>query len=728
MLIRLSEILSVLDNERLPIEAQKINDKLSLPQAQKLLHELVLIQTKQGNSMVTPAEPNTLVELNNTGFSVAIDETVTFRFRPREDIDTYLHGILGDEDDSSLDDVTLSSVIVNRMTNEKFKGGGFNRLTSPVSQYHCNLETKVFNAVKEIDPFLLRRPNDTELLLEPADNIKNIIYKLYETTNVDWLSFDGGKRMGNAVPLIPGRNLEQLIKMQARNKAKDPRVTPWFICQMFIQLAQLHAAGYVHKDLKPDNLMLDNNGKVWMIDHDSMARYISNATGKNGDVNNKCDLTGGYFYVPFSFISLPDRNTLSFPQNEVSPQQDVYAMAFTAMRLCNFQLERYSKEHGTIFAASLELAKNLFIQYAKTYARAKTEIIVTKEILANLDNLWSDGLNAVQKAQKEIEPILLQYKNTSLLKENAFLKPIASALSKEMSAVNVISNMLINDKNLREQAIKSLPENAANLLKQYNDLYFSVKHNDIFPEARDKFIDYLTNCLVFENTFSVDTLEEKVGNLAPSMQAIACKQFKPLTIEYLRDADDMACKEIFDEVLSESSDVLAAYQNCRKYSQTQKMITIFDHIVTAYNNNTVISPDAVLEAVRPKGLLSRSNSGNMAINGNPSSPRNMSSPRGIASPRAIASPRGIVSSRGIAIQQDNLPPIETNSAVNDQLLADNKSSNKSTFFRPPSPDVTPQKGAPNLEMLVSKSVIKSNDIASTDTPERNKNSTVRVMS
>jgi serine/threonine protein kinase len=55
-------------------------------------------------------------------------------------------------------------------------------------------------------------------------------------------------------------------------------------------LQQLEIHGYVHLDLKPDNIMLDSNGKLWLIDFDNVSKVVN---GHQLATPSKCHLPFG---------------------------------------------------------------------------------------------------------------------------------------------------------------------------------------------------------------------------------------------------------------------------------------------------------------------------------------------------------------------------------------------------------------------------------------------------
>jgi serine/threonine protein kinase len=61
----------------------------------------------------------------------------------------------------------------------------------------------------------------------------------------------------------PGGDLKTLLKNIGSFSTEDAR---FYFCEMIISVALLHKLGYIHRDLKPDNFLIDKKGHLKLID------------------------------------------------------------------------------------------------------------------------------------------------------------------------------------------------------------------------------------------------------------------------------------------------------------------------------------------------------------------------------------------------------------------------------------------------------------------------------
>src|SRR5712692_1360783 len=115
-------------------------------------------------------------------------------------------------------------------------------------------------AMKVIRPELATRPDilhrfKQELILARQVTHRNVI-RILDLGQADGVKFI-------TMEFIEGQDLKTLLTQKGRLPA-DEAVR--IIQQVCLALEAAHAEGVVHRDLKPQNIMLDNQGRVWVMD------------------------------------------------------------------------------------------------------------------------------------------------------------------------------------------------------------------------------------------------------------------------------------------------------------------------------------------------------------------------------------------------------------------------------------------------------------------------------
>ncbi|EOA30646.1 hypothetical protein CARUB_v10013783mg [Capsella rubella] len=75
------------------------------------------------------------------------------------------------------------------------------------------------------------------------------------------------KVIGYAIDYCPGRDLTSLRKMQSENMFSD-EIIRFYAAELVLALEYLHNQGIVYRDLKPENVMIQENGHLMLIDFD----------------------------------------------------------------------------------------------------------------------------------------------------------------------------------------------------------------------------------------------------------------------------------------------------------------------------------------------------------------------------------------------------------------------------------------------------------------------------
>jgi serine/threonine-protein kinase len=122
-------------------------------------------------------------------------------------------------------------------------------------------------AMKVLDPMMGSWPEAARLLIEEAQITGQLdhpnIVPVHDlgTTPDDSPMF--------TMTLVEGRTLTDLIDERGRAQPRDPRALPRLL-RIFLSICDAlsfaHSRGVVHRDLKPDNVMIGSHGRVYVMD------------------------------------------------------------------------------------------------------------------------------------------------------------------------------------------------------------------------------------------------------------------------------------------------------------------------------------------------------------------------------------------------------------------------------------------------------------------------------
>ncbi|XP_073022985.1 serine/threonine-protein kinase OXI1-like [Primulina eburnea] len=82
------------------------------------------------------------------------------------------------------------------------------------------------------------------------------------------------KIVGYAVDYCPGRNLNYLRKKQTERMFSDD-IIRFYAAELVLGLEYLHGLGIVYRDLKPENVMIQQNGHLMLVDFDLSTKLPS---------------------------------------------------------------------------------------------------------------------------------------------------------------------------------------------------------------------------------------------------------------------------------------------------------------------------------------------------------------------------------------------------------------------------------------------------------------------
>ncbi|PRQ25413.1 putative protein kinase AGC-RSK-2 family [Rosa chinensis] len=144
---------------------------------------------------------------------------------------------------------------------------------------------------------------------------------------------DTEKLVGYAINYCPGRDLNSLRKRQTERMFSDD-VIRFYAAELVLALEYLHGLGVVYRDLKPENVMIQENGHIMLVDFDLSTKLSpsvktpqpaprSNSVSKSASVhkNNKTKKKRSSLFHSFcnSGISPDDFNAPAETETSAKP-------------------------------------------------------------------------------------------------------------------------------------------------------------------------------------------------------------------------------------------------------------------------------------------------------------------------------------------------------------------------------------------------------------------------
>lgn len=135
------------------------------------------------------------------------------------------------------------------------------------------------------------------------------------------------KIIGYAMDYCPGRDLNSLRKKQTEKMFSDD-IIRFYAAEIVLALEYLHGLGIVYRDLKPENVMVQENGHLMLVDFDLSAKL----SAKSPETRRMGDSSPGS-------LSIKDRNRkkkrqrfpefLSFCKSGITESDSVHPVEFS---------------------------------------------------------------------------------------------------------------------------------------------------------------------------------------------------------------------------------------------------------------------------------------------------------------------------------------------------------------------------------------------------------------
>lgn len=90
-------------------------------------------------------------------------------------------------------------------------------------------------------------------------------------------TFQDAEYLYIAMEYVPGGDLLHLLIERDRLSEEGTR---FLIAEMVLAVEQVHKMGYIHRDIKPDNILLDANGHIKISDF-GLSKFVGRSWWEN---------------------------------------------------------------------------------------------------------------------------------------------------------------------------------------------------------------------------------------------------------------------------------------------------------------------------------------------------------------------------------------------------------------------------------------------------------------
>ena len=361
------------------------------------------------------------------------------------------------------------------------------------------------------------------------------------------------------VDYMSNGNMEEYVNAHKKMKRNLQEEELWnFFLQCMWSLAYIHSKGIIHRDIKLDNLLLDNNMKIKLGDF--------GVCGLSFDENNK------YSEECYLFLNEEDgKNNVSSNSNndekshesyKYDQKDDIFHMGVCFYKMCHFchpkdkdnnQIEKiYSEELENIIECMLdedknkrgtseEIYKKIKEEYSKRYNRNTSIDSVFKCL--NSFNCLSDEIFKIDDKLLKIKPFTKMYiyclkflkkeQNLAyyLFSIEYFRKILASSNlkiegNKEINPLYVISILFkkmhkeLNNKILGVKNSINKGEIIENEINEENNNYFNINGHLIISKVESNRTNEIEERLKFVNEISCK-MNSPISNNFKALKKIA---------------------------------------------------------------------------------------------------------------------------------------------------------------------------------------------------------------
>ncbi|MCK5797952.1 MAG: protein kinase [Deltaproteobacteria bacterium] len=185
--------------------------------------------------------------------------------------------------------------------------------------------------MKVLDPGKTHTQTHQRRFLEEAQITGQLDHPNIPPVHDLWLAEDGTLRF--TMKLVEGRTLSEILRARPPSHRQDRQ---WeqlldILLKTCDAVAFAHSRGVIHRDLKPDNIMIGSHGQVWVMDW-GLATLLPSKVGETGCVTVLRDIVADPLDPPETILGTP---AYMAPEqawgriDEIDERTDIYLLGAT---------------------------------------------------------------------------------------------------------------------------------------------------------------------------------------------------------------------------------------------------------------------------------------------------------------------------------------------------------------------------------------------------------------